>query len=39
MFLFATPFAVLAFLSVLFVKEVSLQTTSAIERDRETASV
>ena len=32
-FLAATPFALLALLAVLFVKEVTLQTTSAIERD------
>ncbi|HEV7656036.1 MAG TPA: MDR family MFS transporter [Mycobacteriales bacterium] len=36
-FLFATPFAVLAFVAVLFVKETVLQTKSAIERDAETA--
>jgi EmrB/QacA subfamily drug resistance transporter len=35
-FLAATPFAILAFLSVLFVREVTLQTKSAIERDAET---
>jgi len=34
-FLAATPFALLALLAVLFVKEVTLQTTSAIERDAE----
>jgi EmrB/QacA subfamily drug resistance transporter len=34
-FLAATPFAILAFLAVIFVKEVSLQTKSAIERDAE----
>ena len=34
-FLYATPFAVLALLSVLFVKEVTLGTKSAIERDAE----
>jgi EmrB/QacA subfamily drug resistance transporter len=34
-FLTATPFALLALLAVLFVKEVTLQTTSAIERDAE----
>ena len=37
-FLAAAPFAVLAFLSVLFVKEVTLGTKSAIERDAETAA-
>jgi MFS family permease len=34
-FLAATPFALLALLAVLFVKEVTLQTKSAIERDAE----
>jgi EmrB/QacA subfamily drug resistance transporter len=34
-FLAATPFALLALLAVLFVKEVTLQTRSAIERDAE----
>ncbi len=34
-FLAATPFALLALLAVLVVKEVTLQTTSAIERDAE----
>ena len=34
-FLAAAPFALLALLAVLFVKEVTLQTTSAIERDAE----
>jgi predicted MFS family arabinose efflux permease len=34
-FLYATPFAVLALLSVLFVQEVSLGTKSALERDAE----
>ena len=34
-FLAATPFALVALLAVLFVKEVTLQTTSAIERDAE----
>jgi hypothetical protein len=38
-FLAATPFAVLAFLAVIFIKEVSLQTKSAIERDAEAAPV
>ncbi|HEY6745349.1 MAG TPA: MDR family MFS transporter [Mycobacteriales bacterium] len=38
-FLYATPFAILAFLSVIFVKEVSLQTKSAIERDIERDTV
>jgi hypothetical protein len=33
----ATPFALLALLAVLFVKEVTLRTKSAIERDAEQA--
>ena len=37
-FLAATPFAILAFLAVIFIKEVGLQTKSAIERDAETAA-
>ena len=37
-FLAAAPFAVLAFLAVIFVKEVTLGTKSAIERDAEEAT-